>query len=320
MTPTFEAKAHLSNLEVEAVTELVNAAARLDGVRPLSEHVELHLRLGGDEGSCHLLARDGEEIVGYAHLDGTDEVAGPSAEVAVHPSARRQGIARRLVTELVERSSPARLRLWAHGEQTPAVALATSMGFERDRTLWQLRRSLYAPLPHLSWPAGFELRTFEPGSDESAWLELNAIAFADLPDQGTWTITDLQQRMSEPWFDPAGFLIAQDAAGLAGFHWTKVHGSPNPHHDHPHELLGEVYVVGARPDLKGRGLGRALTVAGLIHLRERGLAQAMLYVDATNTRAIRLYESLGFTRWDSDVLFRQPGNPTSVDASGILGG
>ena len=66
-----------------------------------------------------------------------------------------------------------------------------------------------------------------------------------------------------------------------------------------------MYVVGVDPDTRGHGLGRALTLAGLHHLREQGLSSALLYVDADNTAAIGLYRSLGFATWDVDTLFRR---------------
>src|SRR6185437_13617964 len=98
-------------------------------------------------------------------------------------------------------------------------------------------------------PAGVRLRTFRPGADDEAWLALNAAAFADHPEQGSWTLQDLHARMAESWFDPQGFLLAETEDGeLAGFHWTKIHGGDGHGHqhsgDHGHEPIGEVYVVG----------------------------------------------------------------------------
>src|SRR6266568_4100494 len=51
--------------------------------------------------------------------------------------------------------------------------------------------------------------------------------------------------------------------------------------------------------------GRAFTLAGLRHLRDRGVAQAMLYVDEDNVPAIRMYEGLGFTRTTVDAMYRR---------------
>ncbi|MFC4530201.1 GNAT family N-acetyltransferase [Sphaerisporangium dianthi] len=98
--------------------------------------------------------------------------------------------------------------------------------------------------------------------------------------------------------------VTANGSRLVGFHWTKVHGDDDPDEPHGHNAIGEVYVVGVDPSEQGGGLGRTLTLAGLAHLRARGLPQVMLYVDEDNASAIRLYESLGFTRWDVDVMYR----------------
>ena len=48
-----------------------------------------------------------------------------------------------------------------------------------------------------------------------------------------------------------------------------------------------------------------IVIAGLGYLRDRGLAEAMLYVDEDNVPAIRMYSGLGFTRWSTDAMYRQ---------------
>jgi len=304
----------LSSEQTAQALRLIATVTEADGLAPLSEHVLLHLRHGGDERGLHFLAMDGDELVGFGHLDRTDEVNGPSAELAVDPRHRRCGIGRALVTEMAQ-GAGGRLRLWAHGELAPANALARSLGYTDARVLWQMRRSLLAELPAPSWPEGIRLRTFLPGIDDDAWIDLNHRAFAGHPEQGRWTLADLRRRMAEPWFSASGFLIAESEADgrMAGFHWTKVHGAVPQHgatgddhhdHDHHHDPIGEVYVVGVDPAWQGHGLGRALTIAGLASMRALGLRQAMLYVEATNAPAIALYESLGFARWDTDVLYQ----------------
>jgi mycothiol synthase len=318
--PRVEVVGPLSEAEVHAVAALVDAATEVDGVRPLSEHVMLHLRYGGDAPVRNVLVYVDDRLAAYGHLDVTDEVAGASAEVVVHPFARRRGLGRLLIATTIAEAPDGRLRLWSHGEHPAAAALALSMGFALSRTLWQMRRSLYAALPVPQLPDGVGVRTFEAGRDDDAWVRLNSLAFRDHPEQGGWGADDLHRRMREPWFDPAGFFLATrtsegGAEHLVGFHWTKVHGGPEhplvtgPHtHDgHGHDLIGEVYVVGVDPAERGTGLGRALTLTGLRHLRHLGLPDAMLYVEADNAAAIGLYTRLGFTRWETDVMFSRGG-------------
>ena len=302
---------HLDHDQIQDVLDLVGHVTDVDGVRPISEHVMLHLRHGGDAHDSHVLAHAADEsLVGYLHLDTTDVVAGASCELAVAPQARRQGIGASLVRTAWD-STNLPMRLWAHGSDHGAHGLASALGFAQVRTLWQMRRSLYAELDQPVWPEGVTVRAFESGVDDDALLRVNARAFAAHPDQGVWTHEDLRVRMAESWFDASGLLVACAASGeVIGFHWTKVHGGHTHSHGvdpapHTHDPIGEVYVLGVDPEWQGAGLGRALTLTGLALLRSRGLHEAMLYVDADNEPAIRTYTGLGFTHWDSDVLYRR---------------
>jgi mycothiol synthase len=299
--PDIITRERITEAERQAVLRLVAAAAAVDGVSPLSEHVLLHLRYGGDPRARDLLLVSHGEVSGYAHLDQTDPAEGPSGELVIHPAHRRQGLGLLLTRALVAEAGPERLRLWAHGDLEAAARLAAAAGFERARALWQMRRPLRPEIDQPQLAPGITVRTFVVGQDEDEWTGLNARAFAGHPEQGAWTRDDLDLREREPWFDPDGFFLAVRDGRLVGFHWTKIHSRGDD--DGDRDAIGEVYVVGVDPGERGTGLGRALTLVGLRYLRARGLAEVMLYVDESNAPAINLYTSLGFTRWHTDVMF-----------------
>jgi mycothiol synthase len=310
--PVLRVTEALTDEEQRAVLALAEDVARADGAYPLGEQVVMHLR-HGRRGEQHLLVMDpaSDDLLGYAHLDTSDPVEGASAELAVSPPARRRGVGSTLLEALLDADPDGRLRLWAHGTDTMAVRLAAARGLRRERHLWQMRRSLFAPLDPVVLPSGVRLRAFDAARDAEAWLALNARCFPHLPDQAGWTRADLDRRRGQPWFDSGGFLLAEDPHGAPiGFVWTKVHGhhlgtGPRPDPEHAVDQLGEIYVIAVDPAHRGRGLGRALALAGLHHLRADGMRVALLYVDAGNAPAISLYRSLGFALWDSDTLFRR---------------
>jgi mycothiol synthase len=237
----------------------------------------------------------GESPIGYVRaMTRPDDAGALDLALGVLPEHREGDAPRALLDAALAHASEVaahHVSLWVFGADVDTDALAASAGLEPERELWQMR----VPLPLASkpvWPPRIRPRTFVPGTDDTAWLAVNNAAFAADPDQGGWTPEILAGRMAEPWFDPAGFLIADADGRIAGFCWTKVH-RPAP----PHEPLGlgEIYVIGVDPGYQGLGLGRALTIAGLAHLHDdRHVDVGMLFVDASNTAAVALYRALGF--------------------------
>jgi mycothiol synthase len=190
-------------------------------------------------------------------------------------------------------SSGEGLPRWAYAATEDDDRAAAQLGLRKVRELFQMRR----PLPVEASLAGaappLAARAFVVGKDEDAWLRVNNRSFAGHPDQSSWTRADVEGSEAEPWFDPDGFLLHEtDDGTLTGFCWTKVHDTDPP--------MGEIYVIGVDPDWHGRGLGRALVLAGLDHLARHGLRVGMLYVESTNAPAVHLYERLGFTVHHAD--------------------
>jgi mycothiol synthase len=280
----------LSDDEQRRIRELIAAAKQADGVAPVGDQVVRELP---HDRTRHLVAVDGDEVIGYLNL--TQEPA--MAELVVHPDARRRGIGSAMArTGLSEGGDDA--RIWAHGNLEPARATAAALDLVVVRELLQMRRPL-TDLPPVTVPDGVRIRTYSGPADDAELLRVNNAAFAWHPEQSGWTEDHVAERRAEPWFDPAGLFMAVDVHTdkLLGFHWTKVHSQD----------LGEVYVVGVDPAAQGRGVGATLTLVGLHHLAERLSDSAqptvMLYVEADNSAAVKTYQRLGFEVFTVDAAY-----------------
>jgi mycothiol synthase len=287
-------KGALGVAELREVLELLDAAKTADHRDPISEAPLLALR-GRVPDAVHLLVREEGHLAGYAALD-TDLTSG---ELVVAPMRRRHGLGRAMVAELRQAGGD-KLRLWAHGDTNAQQAFAQALGARRVRELLLMRlRPIPAALPRPQQTAvTWKLRRFRPGLDEDAWVDLNAAAFADHPEQGAIRRDGFELRMRESWFDPAGLILAEApprlGGGLAGFVWTKVVGESG--------TKGEIYVLGVHPRFQGQGLGTTLLRAALVHLRELGAVTAILYVEGEG-QARHVYERMGFETVSKDVQY-----------------
>jgi mycothiol synthase len=197
--------------------------------------------------------------------------------------------------------------LWVPRPDDERAAVAAGVGLHPGRVLYEMRRPLPVDEAARKGVAPLETRAFRPGVDEEAWLGVNNRAFAWHPEQGGWDLAMLEAHEAEDWFDADGFRVHETDGQLDGFCWTQVHADTDP-------VLGEIYVIAADPAAAGGGFGRRLVLAGLDHLAAAGIGTGMLYTDADNIRAVKLYVDMGFTV--HSLLQAFTGTATSVPAGG----
>jgi len=279
-------------------------------LRPSIRHAPL-----GDEQWHHLIEADGPDFTCAWATDSRSGTAATDQRVVAYAQVTRLPadevwvadlvIDPERVDQLVDIGGPLLARTlegsgrhthyWV-SEPTPAhLEIVARLGLLDHRLLHQMKR----PLPLTDVPPGLRgLRTrpFVVGRDEDALLELNRRAFAAHPDQGHMTRAQLEDRLAQPWFEPAGCLMHEVDGRLAGFCWTKLFAEYEP-------PLGEIHIIAVDPDFAGHGLGPRLVVAGLDHLAARGAGEGVLFVEGDNDGAFGMYQRLGFTVTRTDRAF-----------------
>ncbi|GGF19095.1 mycothiol synthase [Subtercola lobariae] len=292
-------------------------------------------------------ARAGRCVFTLAYLDetlaGAAVVNGDTLELVIAPALRGRGLGAALTAHMLDEDkvlvgrrrphvsylsrllepfqSDAPLAIptlaWSHGDHPAAAALAAKYRFSAVRRLLQLRLELESPYtaeasaPNSPAQTDFTIDSFVPGRDDDEWVALNARVFAEHPEQGSITQSDLRARIDEPWFEAGDFLVARGPDGaMVGYNWLKIEptdiaAAATPTPTPAAERVGEIYVIGVAPEAAGEGLGRLLMQHGLAALAARGCTTAALYTDDDNASAVQLYRSLGFTDYTVDVQYRE---------------
>lgn len=281
------------------------------GAEALSERKRLDLATPGP-GSFGIEVLHHGRLIGYARVIAS--MTAPETwtlEIAERPEHRRlveQHVLDELDT-LAEQRQPHSITWWLpDGSQ---AALAISRGFEHSRELLEMTRPLIG-FVSASAPAGVRIRPFIGTDSEcSELVRVNNAAFDGHPEQGAWGIDDFLRRRQSPWFDAADLLLGWIDQRLVGFCWLKTLRSGADGDAHV-----ELYALAVDPSAGVRGLGRALTTSAFADAAaRRGGGVASLFVDASNERALRLYQSLGFqTSRRRCALMRQEPRPRSCAA------
>jgi mycothiol synthase len=293
----------LSETQKISVLKLIDETTAIDNTPQIAEHILLYLRHGGDKVGSHLMVEKNNQIIGYAFLDKSDLISGPSVQLVVDPRHRDNSVDKQLLSKAVEICG-ANLALWVRGNLPLSNSLLKSFTFKKIRSVHQMSKSLNNSQLINKMDLKVLYRNFLPEQDSKAWLSLNNRVFKDHPEQGNWELSDLNFRLKEDWFDSTGFFIAEYRNLMIGSIWIKIHSSNKLSHAQNFAQIGEIYQIAVDPDFQGQGLGKRLILSAENYLFSKGFKYLILYVDESNSVALRLYSSLGFKTSNIDKLMK----------------
>ncbi len=308
--------------DVAATVEIMNRDYQLDGVpeHATVEDVASRYRTPSDmfdpARDVTIAEIDGTPV-GYGERSWVDTSDGNYREYrvdgAVLPAWRRRGIGtallaenRRLQRELAATHQTDRPRVfgtWTSDRQNGANALARSAGFEQVRWFFEMVRDLSEPIPDVPLPDGLEVRPVTSDLIRQIWVA-DVEAFQDHWGGFDSSDENLQRWLDSPTIDPTLWVVAWDGNEVAG-------GVINAIHPEENEALGVsrgwLHRVFPRRPWRKRGLARALIARSLVLIRERGIAEGILGVDADNpSGALGLYEKIGFEVLERSTAWRKP--------------
>jgi ribosomal protein S18 acetylase RimI-like enzyme len=139
-------------------------------------------------------------------------------------------------------------------------------------------------------------------SDAEAFRELRLRALQTNPeaygsayeDSREQDLETFRQRIPEAASDDALFAAEEEGQLRGMLVFVRSTGRKQQH-------KATIYGVYVEPYARGRGIGRLLMQQALDHARQlQGVRQLLLSVVTTQTAAVKLYESVGFTIWGTE--------------------
>ncbi len=233
------------------------------------------------------------EIVGYMDIVPERNIGRVILNCWIHPELRKRGLATKLLGYAMKRARELSIKA-AHVNISEADEIAinvlSKLGFQCIRQFFQLRLDM----EKLHWqdidPAFLGCRHLQPG-EETKLTRIENLAFAKTWGFNPDTVETIAYRLSLGNRSLADVLVTCDGDTLTGFCWTDVITGGEAVGG---ERKGLIYMIGTDPDYQGMRVGKRVLLAGLAHLRNKGLKITELAVDSENQLAIRLYRSVGF--------------------------
>jgi len=232
-------------------------------------------------------------IVGYMDVSPELTIGRVVLDCWVHPEHRRRGLTTKLLSYAIHRAKELGAKV-AHVKimenNVAAKSMLSKLGFECVRRFLELRLDI----PKVCWQdvcqAALEYCHLQCG-EEDKLTQIQNRSFA-----GTWgynlgTVETIAYRINLSNCSPEDVVLAYEGDKIIGYCWTETNYDGEVANG---ERKGRIFMLGTDPDFRGRGVGKRVLLAGLAHLKNKGVRVAELTVDNENKAACALYWSVGF--------------------------
>jgi mycothiol synthase len=287
--------------EVDTVEEMARNYSNLRNVDPYRDIVIVEVN---GEPIAH------KQVEWWAELDGRHIYFHHGYMV---PEWRGKGIGRALI-----RHSEQRLReiaadhpkvpapLFDSGIYDSEVGLADllkSEGYAPARYGYDMVRPNLEDIPDLPLPEGIEVRPVLPEHYRAIWEAENE-AFRDHWGTSQHEEQDFVRWQDNQWFQPDIWQVAWDGDQVVGMVRNFILPEENKRHG---RLRGYTENISVRRPWRKQGVAKALIARSFRLLKELGMEEAGLSVDAENpSGALQLYEGMGFKVTRRGTSYRKP--------------
>ena len=229
------------------------------------------------------------------------------------PQWRGQGIRRamlchnerrlRKIASAHPKDGPRFFEVWAGDAEVDWVSLLVGKGYKPVRYSFEMVLPNLDDIPDLPLPEGLKVRPAKPEHFRAIWKAAGE-AFQDHWGATQWRDEWFEQWQEQPIFNPSLWQVAWDGDEVAGMILNFIHEKENAEYN---RKRGYTEVICVRRPWRKRGLARSLLARSFKVLKEQGMTEAALGVDAENVSgALRLYESMGFRTVKRYATYRKP--------------
>ena len=293
--------------DAEGVAAVVNRSFAADGIdnRTTGEELDHFYKnfKGLDPASDIRLAWHADQVVGESYLLTLNELDGPRVylhhtyldpdwrPVALAPLTHWAEARAAAIEAAADRDGPALLRCSVTEGEVELRSLIEAHGYQAERYFYFMVRPTLDDLPDLPAPDGLEIRPVAEDHWRPIWLAKEE-AFRDHWGHREESEEDFQRLITDPIQDPALWQVAWDGDQVAGMVLNFIDRDEN---EAMGRLRGYTEDIGVRRPWRRRGLASYLIAESLRLLKDQGMQEAALTVDADNpSGALTLYERLGY--------------------------